>query len=227
MKPGGTLLIVSDHGFHTWRKGFNTNTWLAQNGYMTLKNPGAEDKTYNLDNLFGQGSFFPNVDWSRTKAYAVGLGQIYLNLRGREKSGILDRGPETDKLLEEIRQKLLAVKDPDNQKPVIQGVYFGREIFHGARMSEAPELQVDFRDGYRTSWQTSLGAIPSGIVVANMKKWSGDHCASDPSDTQGIFLSNRKVSALNPSIFDIAPTVLKTLEVAPPAKLDGSALPMN
>jgi len=224
MKPGGTLIIVSDHGFHTWRKGFNTNTWLVQNGYMTLKNPGAEDRTYNLDNLFGQGSFFPNVDWSHTKAYALGLGQIYLNLRGREKSGILDRGPEADKLLEDIRQKLLAVRDPDTQQLVIQSVHLGREIFHGPRMADAPDLQIDFRDGYRTSWQTSLGAIPPGIVVANMKKWSGDHCASDPSDTQGIFLSNKLVSTPNPSILDVAPTVARILGVQPPGKLDGQPL---
>lgn len=224
MKPGGTLIIVSDHGFHTWRKGFNTNTWLVENGYMALKNPQAKDKEYNLDQLFGQGSFFPNVDWSRTKAYAVGLGQIYLNLRGREKEGILDQGPETERLLAEIREKLLSFKDPDTGEPVIQGVYFGSKIFHGARMAEAPELQVDFRDGYRTSWQTSLGAIPSGIVVANMKKWSGDHCASDPSDTSGIFFSNRKTETPDPSILDITPTVLNILNVQPPPGLDGKVL---
>jgi predicted AlkP superfamily phosphohydrolase/phosphomutase len=227
MKPNGTLLIVSDHGFHTWRKGFNTNTWLVQEGYLALKSPGIEDKTYNLENLFGQGSFFPNVDWSRTKAYALGLGQIYLNLRGRERSGILDRGTETDKLLEEIRQKLLAVRDPDTQQPVIQSVHLGHEIFHGPRMAEAPELQVDFYDGYRTSWQTSLGAIPSGIVVANMKKWSGDHCASDPSDTQGIFFSNRVAASPDPSILDIAPTVLSLLDVQPPSPLDGKPVKLR
>lgn len=224
MKPEGTLIIVSDHGFHTWRKGFNTNTWLAQNGYMALKNAAAEEKTYNLDQLFGQGSFFPNTDWSRTKAYALGLGQVYLNLRGREKSGILDLGPETDRLLEEIRRKLLAVEDPDTHQPVIQNVYLGSEIFQGPRMAEAPDMQIDFRDGYRTSWQTALGALPSGIVVANMKKWSGDHCASDPSDTAGIFLSNRIVTTISPSIFDVAPTVVKILGVPPPGKLDGQAL---
>jgi predicted AlkP superfamily phosphohydrolase/phosphomutase len=224
MKPGGTLIIVSDHGFHPWRKGFNTNTWLVENGYMTLKNPNAEDKQYNLANLFGQGSFFPNVDWSRTRAYALGLGQIYLNLRGREKSGILDRGPETDKLMEEIRQKLLSVKDPDNGQWVISNVSYGRDIFHGARASEAADLQVDFKSGYRTSWQTSLGAIPSGIVVANMKKWSGDHCASDPADTQGIFFSSRRLETPDPSIYDVAATVLRTLGVPPPGKLDGKPL---
>jgi len=224
MKPGATLIVVSDHGFHTWRKGFNTNTWLVQNGYMALKKAGAEEKTYNLDQLFGQGSFFPNTDWSRTKAYALGLGQVYLNLRGREKFGILDRGPQTDRLLEELRVKLMAVEDPDTHQPVIHTVYLGSKIFHGPRMADAPDLQVDFRDGYRTSWQTSLGAIPSGIVVANMKKWSGDHCASDPSDTQGIFFSNKLVSTPNPSILDVAPTVARILGVQPPGKLDGQPL---
>jgi predicted AlkP superfamily phosphohydrolase/phosphomutase len=197
---------------------------LVQNGYMVLKQPAFEDKTYKLEHLFGQGSFFPNVDWSRTEAYALGLGQIYLNLRGREKLGILDRGPETDRLMEEIRQKLEAVQDPDTGQLVVQKVYFGREIFHGPRMREAPDIQVDFRDGYRTSWQTALGAIPSGIIVANMKKWSGDHCSSDPSDTQGIFLSNRPVTTQNPSILDVAPTVIAILGVQPPGRLDGQAL---
>jgi predicted AlkP superfamily phosphohydrolase/phosphomutase len=226
MKPGATLLIVSDHGFHSWRKGFNTNTWLVENGFMALKHPGAEEKQYNLDQLFGQGSFFPNVDWTRTKAYALGLGQIYLNLCGREKFGIVAPGRQADQTLSEIEQKLIAVTDPDTNQPVIKNVYLGREIFHGDRMAEAPDLQVDFRDGYRTSWQTSLGAIPAGIVVANMKKWSGDHCASDPSDTAGIFLSNRVFLTPRPNLLDIAPTVLDFLGMSPnpPILWDGTSL---
>jgi len=227
MKPDATLMIVSDHGFHSWRKGFNTNTWLVENGFMALKNSGAKEKQYDLAQLFGQGSFFPNTDWSRTQAYAVGLGQVYLNLRGREKYGIVNPGPEAEQILGAIHDKLLTVEDPDTHQPVIENVYYGKEIDHGARISEAPDLQIDFRDGYRTSWQTSLGAVPAGIVVANMKKWSGDHCSSDPSDTQGIFFSNRVLANPQPTIFDIAPTVLKLLNVPPPATLDGSALSLS
>ncbi len=223
MRPGATLIIVSDHGFHSWRKGFNTNTWLVENGFMTLKNPGAAEKQVNLDNLFSQGSFFPNTDWSRTQAYALGLGQIYLNLRGREKYGIVSPGPDAQRILNDLRQKLLALEDPDTHEKVIENVYLAPEIFHGPRISEAPDLQMSFHDGYRTSWQTSLGAVPQGIIVANMKKWSGDHCASDPSDTQGIFFSNRHFPE-QPSILDISPTVLGLLGVSPPGKLDGEAL---
>jgi predicted AlkP superfamily phosphohydrolase/phosphomutase len=224
MKPGGVLIIVSDHGFHTWRKGFNTNTWLVENGYMTLKNPNAHEPTYNLEELFGQGSFFPNVDWPRTRAYALGLGQIYLNLAGREKYGTVHPGPEADRLLEAMRRQLLAFRDPDTGQPVLEGVYLGREIFHGARLDRAPDLQLDFRPGYRTSWQTALGAIPAGIVVANLKKWSGDHCASDPADTRGIFFSNRRLTTPDPSLLDIAPTVLRFFGVSPPDPMDGRPL---
>jgi hypothetical protein len=113
-----------------------------------------------------------------------------------------------------------------------------REIFHGRFISRAPDLQIDFRDGYRTSWQTSFGAIPPGIVVANLKKWGCDHCASDPDDTGGILLSNRPLrptggvapgalgeqAPVHPQILDIAPTVLKIVGVDPPERLDGKPL---
>jgi hypothetical protein len=98
------------------------------------------------------------------------------------------------------------------------------DIFHGSRMERAPDLQIDFRDGYRTSWQTTLGAVPAGIVVANMKKWSGDHCASDPTHTSGIFLSNHLVRTPEPGLLDIAPTVLQILSVPSPGPMDGHAL---
>jgi predicted AlkP superfamily phosphohydrolase/phosphomutase len=221
MKPGGTLIIVSDHGFHAFNRGFNTNTWLLKNGYMNLKNPEAEEKEYKLENLYSQGNFFPNVDWSRTKAYALGLGQIYLNLYGREKYGIVQPGAQAQQLEEEIRGKLLAFRDPKDNKPVLEDVYLGHEIDHGAYAEDAPDLQLDFYPGYRTSWETSLGAIPAGIVVPNTRKWSGDHCASDPKDTHAILFINRKLDSPDPGIMDVSATVLKLLDVKPPDDLDG------
>src|SRR5438046_2055561 len=95
-----------------------------------------------------------------TGSWTPNIHATILNSRGREKWGILDSGQETDRLLEEIRQKLMAFRDPDTQQPVVQHVYLSKEIFHGSYVSAAADLQVDFRDGYRTSWQTSLGAIP-------------------------------------------------------------------
>ncbi len=224
MEPGATLLIVSDHGFHSFRRGFNTNTWLVENGFMTLRNPGLQQKAYSLSDLFSKGSFFPNVDWSRTQAYSLGLGQIYLNLRGRERDGIVAPGPDASRLLQQIRAKLLAYRDPQTRQPVLQAVYFGSRIDRGAYLSKAPDLQLDFQPGYRTSWQTALGAIPPGIVVPNERKWSGDHCSSDPSNTKGIFFSSCPVVNTDPSITDIAPTVLEMFHVNPPQRLDGKPL---
>jgi predicted AlkP superfamily phosphohydrolase/phosphomutase len=222
MNSRTTLMVVSDHGFHTWRKGFNTNTWLVENGFMKLK--GSEDKTKILDDLFSQGSFFPNVDWERTQAYALGLGQIYINLKGREKEGIVKRGtPDYDSIRTRIIEGLKNSIDPDNGEHIIQDVYKAEEIFKGPQASHAADLQISFRSGYRTSWQTSLGAVPAGVVVANLKKWSGDHCASDASDTQGIFLCNRTLPAMDRSIMDVAPTALKYFGAPVSAEIDGKA----
>lgn len=224
MEPGAILIIVSDHGFHSFRKGFNTNRWLVDNGYMALRPHAGETRTYSLGDLTGGGDFFPDVDWHHTEAYALGLGQIYLNLRGRERDGTVNPGAEADQLIREIRTKLLAYRDPETHAPVLEDVYPGRSIFHGAYMASAPDLQLNFEPGYRTSWQTSLGGIPAQILVTNTRNWSGDHCSSDPADTPGIFFSNRSLLTPDPAIVDLAPTVLGIFHVRQPERLDGQRL---
>ncbi len=224
MDSSTTLLVVSDHGFHSWRKGFNTNTWLVENGFMKLK--GQEGQ--NLESLYSEESFFPNVDWERTQAYSLGLGQIYVNLKGREKHGqIYQTSSDYDTLLERISAGLEHFLDPDTGKRVIEKVYRGKDIFHGDQTRDAADLQIAFRPNYRTSWQTTLGAVPAGIVVANMKKWSGDHCASDPADTKGILLCSRRLSAGDITITDIAPTVLRYFDITIPGQMDGKAVEMK
>lgn len=221
------LLVVSDHGFHTWRKEFNTNTWLVRNGFMALKGMESDPKLKMLDDLFSQGSFFPNVDWSRTKAYSLGLGQIYINLRGREKHGTVAPGQEYERLRDEIAEKLLSFRDPDTGETVVQGVYKREAIFKGPYVDRAGDLQLSFKAGYRTSWQTSLGAIPESIIVANLKKWSGDHCASDIGDTGGVLIANRRLKQSGYSIMDIAPTVLRLLGCPDHPEFDGRAIQLE
>jgi predicted AlkP superfamily phosphohydrolase/phosphomutase len=217
----GTLIVVSDHGFHTWRREFNTNTWLARNGFLAMKSSTSDGTVKKLDDMFSGGSFFPNVDWSRSKAYSLGLGGIFINVRDREGQGMVPPGREYDKVRSEIMAKIREFRDPDNGAPVIQGVYRREDIFKGPQLESAPDLQLSFYDGYRTSWQTALGAVPESIVVANLKKWSGDHCASDSSDTKGILFSNRRVEGSDHSILDIAPTVIRLLGLPVPPEMDG------
>jgi predicted AlkP superfamily phosphohydrolase/phosphomutase len=214
------LIVVSDHGFHSWRREFNTNTWLKENGYLSLNQQDPGDFK-RMDDMFKGGSFFPNVDWSRTRAYALGLSHVFVNLRGRESQGIVEPGAECNRLLREIRDKLLAFRDPDTGEPVLQGVYLPNEIYKGDQVAEAGDLQLTFRSGYRTSWQTSLGAIPDQIVTANLRKWSGDHCSSDHSDTGGFLLCNKPIRDETPTILDVAPTLYDLFGVEIPRDVDG------
>jgi len=220
--PGTPILVVSDHGFHSWRKAVNLNTWLVQNGYMTLQGQRPADK--KLDDLFGGGTFWENVDWTRTRAYAMGIGQIYFNLRGRESQGIVSPGAEARQLADELTGKLLTMKDPDDGAPIIRSVYKRDDIYSGEFLNNASELQVGMHEGYRVSWQTTLGGSPEGLVYPNMKKWSADHGGYDYATTAGVLIANRRLTTSTPTIMDLAPTVLKYFGVPVPAEVDGKAV---
>jgi predicted AlkP superfamily phosphohydrolase/phosphomutase len=222
LEPGTQVLIVSDHGFHSWRKAVNLNTWLVQQGYMTLQ--GQQPGEKKLDDLFGGGTFWENVDWSHTRAYAMGIGQIYFNLRGREARGIVSPGAESKQLADELSARLLTMKDPDDGAPIIRAVYKRDDVYSGEYLENASELQVGMEDGYRVSWQTTLGGSPQGIVYPNMKKWSGDHGGYDYATTAGVLISSRPLTGQSPSIVDIAPTVLKYFGLSIPKDIDGKPL---
>jgi predicted AlkP superfamily phosphohydrolase/phosphomutase len=206
------LLIVSDHGFHSYRRGLNVNTWLQAHNFLTRR-PGAQ----------GSGDFFVDVDWGRTKAYALGTGQIYVNLQGREGQGAVAPG-EYDAVVDAIAAGLEAFRDPVGGAAVVSRAYKGRDVYAGADRQRMPDLQLAFRDGYRTSWKTALGGIPPDLMEVNTKKWSGDHAASDVTDTPGILLANRPITKGDPEIIDIGPTALRLLGVPVPANVDGAPL---
>src|SRR5262249_9758147 len=202
--PRTPILIVSDHGFHSFRQSVNLNTWLVQEGFMALQGQQPGDK--KLQDLFGgSGTFWENVDWPRTKAYAMGLGQIYVNLQGREGHGSVPPA-ESKSLQDALAERLLAMTDPKTGARMVDAVYRRDDIYTGTFLTNASELQVGFADGYRVSWQTALGGSPPGIVYPNMKKWSGDHGSFDYKQTSGTLISSRPVAAAAADITDIAPT---------------------
>jgi predicted AlkP superfamily phosphohydrolase/phosphomutase len=216
------FMVMSDHGFHSFRRGVNLNTWLVKNGYMAFEGREGEKKT--LEDLFGRGKFFQGVDWSRTKAYAVGLGQIYFNLRGREGQGIVSSGAEYSALQEEMRSKLLTLTDPENGERVFRDVYRRDDVYKGEYLRNAPDLQAGFNDGYRVGWQDTLGVIVRSVVENNNRKWSGDHCATATEISGGVLFMNRKIATDNPNIMDLSPTVLKLLGTPLPSDLDGKPI---
>jgi len=223
MGPDDVLLVVSDHGFHSWRQGLNLNTWLWRNGYLTPSDPDAQTESRTLDQFFRTGAETSHVDWTRTRAYALGLGQIYLNLAGREAGGIV-RPEERRALIDEISKRLMELRSPEGE-PVFSKIEVGEEIWKGPRMREAPDLQCAFADGFRVSWQTALLGVPVQLFETNDYPWSGDHCSNDAADTHGVFFSNRKLkSRAEPGLEDIAATVCALFGVPPTEGCEGTAL---
>jgi len=206
------VMVISDHGFNTFRYGVDLNRWLEENGYLKVKD-GQRD-----------GKHLSAVDWSQTRAFAIGLAGIYLNLQGRESEGIVETGDEAAQLREEIAQKLSVLTDPNNgEQPVIKQVYNALEVYRGPYKDEAPDLIVGYNRGYRASWETAIGQVTEQILHDNTKAWSGDHCI-DPSLVPGVLFCNRPIATENPRLIDIAPTVLEMFGVTVPKYMDGEPL---
>lgn len=215
------ILIVSDHGFHSFRQSVNLNTWLVQEGFMAIQ--GQQPAKKKLQDLFGGGVFWENVDWAHTRAYAMGLGQIYVNLRGREGRGSVAPA-DSDQVQNALIDRLLTMTDPKTKARMVDAVYKRDDIYNGPFLENASELQVGFAEGYRVSWQTALGGSPSGIVSPNMTKWSGDHGSYDYKQTSGTLISSRPLAGDHADIMDIAPTVLKYFGVPIPSDIDGKPI---
>jgi predicted AlkP superfamily phosphohydrolase/phosphomutase len=209
--PETAFFVLSDHGFCSFRRGVNINSWLRDNGYLHLKNGDRES-----------GSFFDGVDWNRTKAYALGLAGFYLNVKGREALGTVEPGRESEALKREIIDKLEALRDGDGAAP-IRNVYATASLYRGPYVDAAPDFIVGYNEGYRASWDGAVGKVAANVLEDNPKAWSGDHCV-DPVLVPGVLFSNRKVEAGDPGIEDLAPTVLQLFGLEAPAWMEGKGL---
>jgi predicted AlkP superfamily phosphohydrolase/phosphomutase len=204
-----TLIVLSDHGFTTFRRGFNLNRWLVDNGYLAVNAAPGEKRELGLG----------DIDWTRSKAYGLGLNSIYINLRGREKWGVVEPGVERDALVREIREKLLTVRDTDGT-PVIFRIDRVDECYPTADPAIAPDLLVGYAEGYRASWSTVLGGIPPALLEDNMDRWSGDHLIA-ADIVPGVLFSNRRITAPHPSLSDLAPSILRVYGIDTPAAMKG------
>jgi predicted AlkP superfamily phosphohydrolase/phosphomutase len=207
------LMIMSDHGFKVFRRGINLNTWLEKNGYLSRTNGEAA----------GGAEYFAGVDWENTRAYAVGLGGLFLNIRGREAKGTVEKGAEAKALKDEIRTKLTGLKDPDSGETAILDVFDTNEVYIGPYKVNAPDLLIGYNEGYRASWDSVVGKFSEQVFEDNIKSWGGDHCI-DPRRVPGVFFANRKIDTNAPRIIDVGPTVLRLLGVPVPNYMDGEPL---
>ena len=210
--PDELLMVISDHGFQSFRRGVNLNTWLLQNGLLYLKE-GAQS-----------GDWFDGIDWLRTQAYAFGLSGIYINQRGREAHGNVAAGDETELLKRRLIEQLSGLPDSDTGGTAINEVFDRDRINSGGPYRDnGADLVVGYNAGYRASWESAVGRVSDAVFADNTKAWSGDHCI-DPRLVPGVLFCNWHVDAADPGIMDLAPTLLDLFGVAQPAYMNGSTL---
>jgi len=219
------LIVLSDHGFESFAKAVNINTYLAHKGFLTLKDTGdtGDVRDRRLEDLFGKGEFWPNVDWSKTDAFALGLSPVYLNCTWREPEGIVPPG-DYERTRGRVAKALKELTDPDTGKPVVHSVIVPEEVYKGEGMDRAPDLIVSFNRGYRVSWQTALGGIPPKVIEPNLARWSGDHCSVAASLIPGVLFANRPLKSAGAHLIDVGVTALDFLGVPATGEMDGRSL---
>jgi len=206
------LFVLSDHGCTSFRRGVNLNAWLLNEGYLTLKT-GADPSE----------PWLGSVDWSKTKAYAVGLVGIFLNIRGREAKGIVSPGEEAMAVKRQIAANLQGLVDEETGDVAINEAFDTDTLYRGPYKGNAPDLLMGYNHGYRISWDCASGVVAGEVFEDNVKAWSGDHIV-DPRLVPGILLCNHEVSSEDPHIVDLAPTVLTLFGVRPADHMDGTPL---
>ena len=211
--PETLILVISDHGFAPYHRSFHVNRWLLDNGYLTLREGVKPSEV----------SYLQGIDWRRTRAYAIGINGLYLNLRGRERRGVVDPDYEREDLLQELVSKLETVVDPVTGQPAIKYAYRTDQVYSGPETKNAPDIVLGYYSGYRGSDDSALGEVPSTVFSDNMKKWSGDHCMA-ADEVPGIIISSRRIDKPAPELLDMAPTFLKLYGLEPLPEMVGSPI---
>lgn len=221
-------VVMSDHGFAPYRRKFSLNTWLFENGYLVLK-PGFDKEKLRSDPEFTQVHVRDAADWSKTRAYGAGFNGLYLNLAGRElddpetpenESGIVQPGADADALVAELKAKLEALRD-QGERPVLR-CDVARDVYRGARASEAPDLIVGYNSGYGNSDQASLGRIPNAVLEDNLGgTFNGSHLMA-PEVVPGVLLTNSRVLEGERRLEDLTVEILKQFGIAKPAEMRGA-----
>ncbi len=204
-----TLVVMSDHGFCPFYWQIELNSWLVEKGWVTLRDPSRQ----------GSRPLFGNVDWSRTKAYALGLNGLYLNLKGRESRGVVDAA-SYQQVLDELERDLLEMVDPKTGRKPVSLVIQPRRDYHGPFADQGPDILVGYDWGYRTSWKSPLGEFPPGVVHDNHEPWSGDHSV-DYRKVPGVLITNGTITMDAPALFDLTVGILDEYGVAPTDEMLG------
>lgn len=206
----GALLVLSEQQEATVRGYVNLNDGLHALGILDV-------------------SAQYTISWEETLAYHVGHGQLWMNLRGREPSGIITSGDEYEQVCQTLARSLpTKLLDPQTREPVIERVYRRQDVYHGDYLFQAPDLVVVFREGYAPS-PKSVALGLDGVAVwpapVDTRTTAGLH----PRSVAGLALAvgtpfaAGRVLAQAPLV-NIAPTILYALRLPIPASLEGEVI---
>jgi predicted AlkP superfamily phosphohydrolase/phosphomutase len=196
------LIVMSDHGFASWRRAFNLNSWLRDNGYLAVRDAQTADST----------DFFTNVDWRKTRAYGLGLNGLYINLKGREAFGVVEPAQRAA-LVSEIAGKLLGTTDPRTDARAVTKVSRREDAYKLEGFEDiAPDMIVGYAKGTRTSDESALGGLAAEVFEDNTTPWSGDHCM-DPAAVPGILLTSKPLRRAAPTLQSLAGSILVELGI--------------
>ena len=159
-----------------------------------------------------------DVDWDNTLAFSKsGFGEIYLNVKDREPSGIIEHGDEYERIRDEIIKKLKDLKNPDNDKKINPKVYKSEEIFGEHYLNQPPDLLVNTDEKI-----TSISARVGINKIFSKGPYTGNHRYN------GFFLAYgpgiKKKTKLNTEILNITPTILHILDIPQPNDMDGRVI---
>jgi predicted AlkP superfamily phosphohydrolase/phosphomutase len=187
------LMVVSDHGFGPFWYKVHLNRWLIEQGFLTTKGP------TDVEDL-------NSVDWIKSQAYAIGLNSIYINLKGREKEGIVDL-TEKDNYVQSLCAFLEDWEGPDGTK-IVSSAKPNSEVFKGPYSEFAPDILVGYSPGFRGSAKTGMGEWGGATLEQNKDHWSSDHCFCAESVPGVLFSNQNLINFVKPSYRDIPMLVL-------------------
>ncbi len=251
MDDDSVLWLMSDHGFGPITHFIHVNTWLIQQGFMSLQSDAltrlkaflfrlglAPMPIYDLLIRLGFGRFkrevvrgrgqgmlkalflsFKNVNWSKTRAYSLGnIGQIRINLQGREPEGCVQPGAEYERVVEEIIASLEELRDPDSGELVIESVYRNPEVYHGKAAADGADIL--FLPRRLEYFGFGEYEFADNRVVAPLKRGiSGTHRMNGIGIAWGKPIRSGRLE--NARLEDFAPTILHLLGLPVPAHMDG------
>jgi len=186
-------------------------------------NSGISGRLFNSLWHWSHPAFNP---WSQMRAFQVPAnamtGAIRVNLEGRDPNGKVKQGREYRSLLDRLSEALMELENPETGKNAVEWVAEAGELFQGPRLSELPDLFVewDHNTAIRSLRSARIGTVTEGSPRTQR---TGSHWAG------GLLLGAgaqfKKPVLDGPArVVDIAPTILNFFGVPRPAFYEGQSL---